>query len=130
MTNKTKIYVAVAALALVTLGIIGGQAWSEHKIGKLEAAVEAAKQQAEERESIALAAEQKAAEYKSKIEYLEQQIAESKTRAMRQDEKIKTQNTNTTRARRDVERARSVRSIDTNADELCVKLAELGHPCG
>lgn len=129
MTIETKIHIAIAAAVLLAIGIIGGQVWSDHKIGKLETAVEAAKQQAEERDRIALAAEQKAAEYKSKTEYLEQQIAESKTRARRQDEKLKTQITNTARARRDVERVRSVRSIDTNAAELCAKLSELGHPC-
>ena len=129
MTIETKIHIAIAAAVLLAIGIIGGQVWSDHKIGKLETAVEAAKQQAEERDRIALAAEQKAAEYKSKTEYLEQQIAESKTRARRQDENIKTQNTNTTRARRDVERARGVRSIETDVTELCAKLAGLGHPC-
>lgn len=129
MTTKSKIYIAVAAAVLLAIGIIGGTAWSEQKIGKLEAAVETAKQTAAERQLIALAAEQKTAEYKVKIEYLEQQIAESNGRARRQDEKLKTQNINTTRARRDVERVRSVRSIDTNSDELCTKLAELGHPC-
>ena len=129
MTTKTKVYIAIAAAVLLAIGIIGGTAWSDHKIGKLETAVETAKQQAEESDRIALAAEQKAAEYKSKTEYLEQQIAGSKTTARRQDERLKTQTTNTARARRDVERTRGVRSIDTDVNELCAKLSELGHPC-
>ena len=129
MTIKTEIYMAIAAVALLTIGIIGGHVWSDHKIGKLETAIEAAEQTAADSQRIAVDKENEANIYKAKIEYLEQQIAEIQKTARRQDEKIKTQNTNTTRARRDVERARSVRSIDTNADELCVKLAELGHPC-
>lgn len=123
------IYIAIAAAILLAIGIIGGSAWSDHKIGKLEAAVETAKQQADDLEKAANAAEQDAAEYRAKIRYLEQQIAEMQTAGRRQDEKLKTQNTNTARARRDVERARTARSIDTNEGQLCTKLNELGHPC-
>lgn len=124
-----KIYIAIAAAVLLAIGIIGGQVWSEHKIKKLEAAVEAAKNAATESERAAAEKENEANIYKAKIEHLEQQIAGSKTTARRQDEKLKTQNTNTARARRDVDRTRGVRSIDTDVNELCAKLSELGHPC-
>ncbi len=124
-----KMYIAIAALALLTIGIIGGQVWSEHKIGRLESAVEAAKQAAVDSQRIADDKETEANIYKAKIDYLEQQIADFQMTARRQDEKLKTQTTNTARARADVERARNVRPVDTNAAELCAKLAGLGHPC-
>lgn len=128
-TMKTNIYIVLATAILLSAGIIGGQVWSGHKIKKLEAAVEAAKNAATETGRTAAEKENDANIYKAKIEHLEQQIAEINDTARRQDEKLKTQNTNTVRARRDVDRSRGVRSIDTNADELCANLAGLGHPC-
>lgn len=130
MKPINKIYIAIAGLALLTIGIIGGHVWSDHKLGKLETEVRDAKQAAADSQQIADEKEKEASIYKAKIEYLEQQIADSQTTARRQDEKLKTQTTNTARARADVERSRSVRSIDTGVNELCAKLAELGHPCG
>lgn len=124
-----KIYIAIAAAVLLAIGIIGGQVWSEHKIKKLEAAVEAAKNAATESERAAAEKENEANIYKAKIEHLERQIADSRVMARKQDERLKTQTTNTARARRDVERARGVRSIETDVTELCAKLAGLGHPC-
>lgn len=129
MTIKTKIYIAIAALALITIGIVGGQIWSDHKIGKLETAVADAKRAAADSQKKADDKETEANIYRAKAEYLERQIAEIHNTARRQDEKLKTQNTNSARARRDVERSRSVRSIETGADELCARLAELRHPC-
>lgn len=129
MKQNNKVYIAVTAAILLVVGIIGGQMWSDQKIGRLEAAIETAKQAAAASEQNASEKEREANIYKAKIEYLERQIAELQISARRQDEKIRTQTTNTARARADVERARGVRSIDTNAAELCAKLAGLGHPC-
>lgn len=129
MTTKTTIYIAIAVSGLFTLGLVLGSVWSDYKIKNLENAVEEAKQAAVESWRIAEDKEKETNIYKSKIEYLERQIADSRAAARRQDEKLKTQTTNTAGSRRDVERARGVRTIDTNINDLCAKLAGLGHSC-
>jgi len=130
MRSINYIYIAIGVAGFLVIGIAAGQAWSERKIGKLESAVVEAKRSAAASQQLADDREKEANIYKEKSEYLERQIAGSSAAARRQDEKIKTQTTNTARARADVERARGVRTIDTNTDELCAKLARLGHPCG
>ena len=76
-----------------------------------------------------MAKEMEAAGYKQKIEYLEGKLAEIQTIARKQDEELEKLNTNTHSARTDVDRARRTSSITADADELCQKLAELGHAC-
>ncbi len=130
MNTKSKIYIAIGVAGFLVIGIVAGQAWSDRKIARLEAAVDEAKQAAAVSQRLADDKEREANVYKEKNEYLERQIAESQNTARKQDEKIKTQTTNTARARADVERSRGVRAVDTNANDLCSKLAKLGHPCG
>lgn len=127
MTQRTKIYIGIAAVVLVV--ICGTAFWQSHRIAVLENSVSEARQAAEEKREFAGAKEIEAAAYKQKIEYLEAQLLDIKTRTRRQDEKLEKLNVNSRDARTDVERAKRTRAIDTNSAELCAKLAELGHPC-
>jgi len=126
---KPELKIIIGAALALFIGIAVASFISNAKIRSLERSVEAAKQQAEASEKAASDAETRAAEYKQKTEYLESQIARVGEIARRQDEELEKINADSGRARRDVERARSVRSIDATADELCAKLAELGHGC-
>ena len=129
MNPQTKIYIALAAVAILTFGVFGGAAWSNHRITKLEQAVDITKQNADRSEQAVNAKEIEAAEYKQKIEYLERQLTEIQTIAGKQDEELEKLNVISRSARSDVDRARRTRTIAANADELCQKLAELGHGC-
>ena len=129
MILRTKIYIGLSVAAIFAVVILGGTAWSKHKIAKLENAVETAKRLAEGSSQLAEKWELEAAEYIQKIEYLERQLSEIQIIARRQDEKMEKLNVNSGRARRDVEHAKRTRTIDADAGELCAKLAELGHPC-
>ena len=124
-----KLKLIAAAAAAVILAIAVGWMRSEAGLRRMERAVESARQQARASEEAARAAEMSAAEYKRKIEHLEGEIDAIGRIARRQDEELEKIDADVGGARRDVLRARSVRSIDANADELCGKLAELGHPC-
>ena len=124
-----KLKLIAAAAAAVILAIAVGWMRSEAGLRRMERAVESARQQANANEEAARAAEMSAAEYKRKIEHLEGEIDAIGRIARRQDEELEKIDADVGGARRDVLRARSVRSIDANADELCGKLAELGHPC-
>ena len=103
--------------------------WSNHKIASLEREIENSKTIAAEKQSAATQLETQAAEYKAKTEYLEQQIAEINAIATKQNEELEKLSKTTDSARRDVERARNVRSVAATADQLCAKLADLGHSC-
>lgn len=129
MTLGVKIYIFVGAAILIASLIFGAQLWHRRTISALENAAEAAKQAAFVSHRSAAAKEIEAAEYKQKIEYLERQLVEIQTIARRQDEELEKLNVNSGRARSDLERARSTRSIAATAGELCAKLAELGHAC-
>lgn len=129
MTMRTKIYIGFAIAAILAAGIFGGAEWSNHKIAKLESAVERAKQLAEGSRQLAGKREIEAAEYKQKIEYLERQLTDIQTIARKQDYELEKLNDNSGRARIDADRTRRTRSIAANAGELCKKLAELGHGC-
>ena len=130
MTLQTKIYIVSAIAAIFAIGIVSGSLWSNHKIAKLENAVETAKDAALSSQQSAIRKETEAAEYKQKIDYLERQLTEIQTTARKQDEELEKLNVNSGRARRDVERSRNTRSINATNAELCAKLAELGHACG
>lgn len=123
------IYIALAVIVTLTAGIFGGAVWSNHKIAKLEQAVDAAKQKSDLASLAASEKETAAAEYKQKIEYLDQQLTEIQTIARKQDEELERLNVNTRGARDNVDRARRKRTIAATAAELCQKLAELGHGC-
>lgn len=129
MKPQTKIYIALALAAIFAIGIVGGSAWSNHRIATLENNVETAKRLAVGSQRLAAEKETEAAEFKQKTEYLDRQLADIQTIARRQDEELKALNNNSGRARSDVDRARRTRSITATTDELCKKLAELGHAC-
>jgi chromosome segregation ATPase len=117
---------AVLVLTVATITSL----WSNHKIASLERDVETAKAAAAEKQTAAAQLETRAAEYKAKTEYLEQQIAEINAIATKQNEELEKLSKTTDSARRDVERTRNIRSVAATADQLCAKLADLGHPCG
>jgi predicted RNase H-like nuclease (RuvC/YqgF family) len=127
MNSKT--YIIVAAITLLVIGIIAGQLWSDHKIRLLEETINSAKADAATKQDAAVQAEKAAEIYKQKIEYLEQELSEIRSLATKQDEELQKLATNTGDARRDVERARRIRAIATTTEELCRKLAEVGHAC-
>ena len=129
MTTKTKIYLGLAVAAIFAVGILGGAAWSNHKITKLEDKVTTAKRRADNLQRTADEKELEAAEYEQKIEYLTRQLGEIQMIARKQDEELEKFNRNSTRARGDAMRARHTRSIAATAAELCAKLTEIGHGC-
>jgi hypothetical protein len=127
MTTQMKLVFGGAA-GLVLAIVIASVVWNA-RLRSLERAVDAAKQQAKANEEAAVSAEVSAAEHVKKIEYLENELAGIGRIARRQDEEIEKIGVDVGGARRDVERARGVRAIDASIEELCGKLAELGHPC-
>jgi len=127
MNTQTKLIIAGAAVLVAGLAITS--LISNHNLHTLESRVEAAKREAAESEKQSHIAEAKAGEYVKKIEYLEGELAAIASVARRQDEELKTISGNIGTARRDVERARRIRAIDTTTDQLCTRLANLGHPC-
>ena len=130
MNLQTKIYLgAGVAIVLIVLTMSVSMWMTNHRITQAERAASAAKQAAAEKEKVAAEKETEAAAYKEKSEYLEKQVAEIQAMARKQDEEIERTKTNTADARSRVDRARGVRSVDTTADELCGKLAEVGHGC-
>ena len=129
MTTKTKIYIAAAIAAIFAIGTLGRAAWSERKIATLENSVGLAKQEAESSDQLAARREIEAAAYKQKIDYLESQLSEIQTIARKQDEELEKLSADSAVARGNAGDARRTRTIAATADELCAKLAELGHPC-
>ena len=127
MTTQTKLITATAGIVIVGLAVL--TLVSNHKLNRLEGDVTRAKQKAHELEQQSHIAEAKAGKYVKKIEYLEGELAAIASVARRQDEELKAISGDVGAARRDVERARGVRSIDTTTDELCARLANLGHAC-
>ncbi|MDI1242970.1 MAG: hypothetical protein PSX80_13730 [bacterium] len=127
MTTQTKLIVAAAGIIIVGLAI--ASLVSNHKLGTLEREIERSKRTADEKETLSHIAEVKAGEYAKKIEFLEGELTAIGQIARRQDEDLKTISGDVSHARRDVERARRIRAIDTTTDELCARLADLGHPC-
>lgn len=129
MQTQTKIYIALGVAAIIAAALIGSSLWASRKIARLERDIDAAREQASVAENAAAIREIEAAEYKAKIEYLENRIVAIQTIARKQDEELEKLNSNSGRARADLERARRTRPIATNTDELCAKLAAVGHPC-
>ena len=120
----------IAGICLaIFVAVVLAWAVSDAKLRRMEMVVESAKRQARVSEEEAAAAESAAGEYRKKIEYLEGELAAIGQIARRQDEELEKIGGDVNAARRDVERARSIRAIDATADELCAKLAELGHGC-
>lgn len=129
MKISPKIYIAGAVLTLIAAAPFVTSLWSDHKIRVLEGEIESAKTMADQKTSVAEELEKQAGEYKAKNEYLEQKIAEMNAIAKKQDEELETLSKNTDTAHGDVDRARRVRSVAATADQLCAKLADLGHAC-
>ena len=127
MELKVKVIAGICLAIFVT--VVLAWAVSEARLRRMERVVDAAKQQAMSSEEAANLAEVSAGKYKKKIEYLESELAAIGQIARRQDEELEKIGGDINAARHDVERARGIRAIDANADELCAKLAELGHGC-
>ena len=127
VNTKTKIYIATAAA--VFLVVAGYSLWSGIQMRRLENAANEAKTIAANEQIRADELESSSRKYEEKIAYLEVNLAELETLARKQDEELKTIETTTGNARRDVERARRIRSAAATAEELCRKLAEVGHGC-
>ena len=127
MTLRMKL-IAGAVVAWLVLVFVSWM-YSEAKVRRLERVIDSAKQQARTSEEAAVAAESAAGEYRKKIEYLETELAAIGSIARRQDEELGKIGGDVGNARRDVERARSIRAVGTTADQLCAKLGELGLPC-
>ena len=119
----------LAAAAIVAVFCVTTWLWSSHKIARLEREVGDAKAAALEKQQLADEKEKQSSEYKAKIDYLEQQTDALRAVAKQQDEELKKLSASTDNARHDVSRTRGVRTEPATADELCAKLAELGHPC-
>ena len=129
MKLDIKTYLIAGAIAAVVISLLVSGIWSGHKINSLEREIETAKSLAAEKQTAADQLEQQADQYKAKTEYLEQQLAQIQAMAKKQDEELESLSKTTNSARADVDRARRVRSVATTADQLCAKLAELGHGC-
>ena len=129
MTLRTKIYIAAGAVAILILIAGISTLWSGHQLGKIERELEGARSAAEQSETRALELERQAAGYEQKIQYLEGSLSALRLTAAKQDEELKTLKNNTNNARRDVDRARALRSLESTTAELCKRLADLGHPC-
>jgi predicted RNase H-like nuclease (RuvC/YqgF family) len=121
-------YITAGAVLMIAIVIVM-HLWSNHKIASLERDVETARSAAVEKQTAAAQLETRATEYEAKTEYLQQQIAEINAIATKQNEELEKLSKTTDSARRDVERARNIRSVAATADQLCAKLADLGHAC-
>lgn len=127
METRKIIYIG---MAIAVLGMLIATGWSDRKIAKLERAVTDAKVAADTIQQAATVKEIEAAEYKQKVEFLEAELVKLQQISRKQDEKLSTQNSNTRRARADVERIRNERPDDVTREELCRKLNDLGvHGC-
>lgn len=130
MNTQTKIYITLAAVTAIGLAaILAGSIWTTRKIANLESEIETARQAVRAADKLAATRDADAAAYKKKLEYLEGRLAEIQTIARKQDEELEKLNVNSRDARSNVERKRRTRAIYTTADELCAKLAEIGHGC-
>jgi predicted Zn-dependent protease len=127
MKPTTTYFIAAGVFVLVIAAT--ATLWSNHKIASLERDVEKARSLAAEKAAAADDAEKRSAESKAKNDYLQQQIAELKAIATKQDEELTKLSKNTDDARGNVDRARRTRTVAATADQLCAKLAQLGHPC-
>ena len=123
------IFAAACAAALVIAAIAITTAISNARTAKLEREAEAAKSRAETLERAAEKQEAEAARYREKIGYLEKNLADIGAIARKQDEELENYKRDVSDARGSFERAKRVRSIDATAEQLCAKLAELGHGC-
>ena len=127
MTTRYKLILGAAALIAVLFA--SATLIENRRTRRLETAVETARSEAARAEQSAGERETEAAAYKQKNEYLEKSIAEIRAIAAKHDEELEIFANDTRDARRAYDRARGARSIALTTEELCAKLAELGHPC-
>lgn len=128
-TANKAILIAACAAALVIAVITITNAVSNARTARLEREAEAAKTRADTLEQAAEKQEVDAARYREKIQYLEKNLADIGAIARRQDEELDNYKRDISDARGSFERAKRVRSIAATAEQLCAKLAELGHGC-
>ena len=126
---ETKLKLIIAAAAILVLSSAAVSIVSNARVRSLEREIGSATAKAIEMEKAATAAELAAAGYKRKIEFLESEIAAIGDIARRQDEELEKMGSDVGSARIDLERERLKRTVGRTADELCERLAELGHPC-
>lgn len=126
---ETKLKLIIAAAAILVLSLAAVSIVSNARVRSLEREIGSAMAKAIEMENAATAAELAAAGYKRKIEFLESEIAAIGDIARRQDEELEKMGSDVGSARLDLERERLKRTVGRTADELCERLAELGHPC-
>lgn len=126
---ETKLKLIIAAAAILVLSSAAVSIVSNTRVRSLEREIGSATAKAIEMEDAATAAELAAAGYKRKIEFLESEIAAIGDIARRQDEELEKMGSDVGSARLDLERERLKRTVGRTADELCERLAELGHPC-
>lgn len=127
MTTRTKVITAAVVILFAALAISNIVSYirirsGEIRIGELKNASSQAERTATETEA-------RSEQYRLKAEYLEAELAAIGQIARRQNEEIEKMGSDIGIARRDVNSAKSIRSIATTAYELCRKLSELGHPC-
>lgn len=127
MTAKVKIYIAAGAAILAA--IFGYSLWTNFQIGRLEDAAEQAKAEAAAKQQRANEIENESRKYEEKIAYLGAKLSELQVLARKQDEELEIIENLSGDARRNVEHARRIRTSRITAEELCAKLAELGHGC-
>ena len=126
---ELKVKVIAGICLAVSVAVVLAWVVSEAKLRRMERVVESAMQRARVSDEATAVAESEAGEYRKKIEYLEGELAAIGRIARRQDAELEKIVSDVNAARRDVERARSIRAIDATANELCAKLADLGHGC-
>lgn len=127
MTKKMWLIAGCAAALLALIAIFSLR--TSIDIKKADERAEAKKAAAETAEDAAAELEKRQNEQTAKIEYLETEIEKLRDEARRKDEELKRLGARVRIARDRVTDAKRTRSIDTNADELCRRLAELGHGC-
>ena len=129
MNSRTKLYIAGGVLAFAATVIIGTSLLADRRTTRLESEISKAKAAADKLDAAARTAELNAAEYKRKIEYLEASLTELNRTASKQNEELKSLAKTAVDSRRNADRARAVRRVESTTADLCRKLAELGHPC-
>src|SRR2546421_10252933 len=110
MTTQQKIYIAAGIAAILLIGFVSADLWSDHKIAKLEDQVQTAAHKAEVSGQKADELEKTAEQYRSKIDYLDEQLTQIRLTARKQDEELQKLDINTHTARGRVDAARRARS--------------------
>ncbi|MFL6469147.1 MAG: hypothetical protein ACJ72Z_14410 [Pyrinomonadaceae bacterium] len=127
MNIRTKIYLSIGIVFFLIVAAYS--LWSNFQLNRSEKSADEARAIASQKQERADDLEMQSRKYEEKIAYLETNLTELKMLATKQDEELKSIEVNTGNARADVERARRIRSAAATAEEVCRKLADLGHGC-